>query len=322
MTGSQRINDTSPGFLKKLRWRAEVALFMGVTFVLAMIPVILIPLIGRFLGRLSYLLLGSRRRIALEGIRGALPILPAGSVPEQIAKSCFAHLGTSFIENCRLYHRSSNFLDRVVIDGLEHYEMAREKGKGVMFLTGHCGNWELSSLSFGLRHHPMVVMVREQKNPYLTRCIENIRSRYGNIIIHKKGALREILRVLRQDGVVGVLIDQAVMPSEGYQVDFLGRPAWTTSMPVQMARKTGAAILPGFISREGNMHRLVLYPEVVFQSNEMTDEALARDTAILTGYVEDFVKAHPDQWYWVHRRWKERSTSALQTTDFRYGAVA
>lgn len=305
-------NRTSPGLWQKMIWRSQAALFKGATFIMSLIPMLFIPEVGGFLGRLCYLLLASRRRIALEGIRDSLPCLPAGSDPEQIARACFSNLATSFIEDCKLYHGSIKILDKVVIEGLEHYQKAREKGKGIMFLTGHCGNWELSSLNFGLRHHPMVVMVREQKNPYLTRCIENIRSQYGNIIIHKKGALREILRVLRQDGVVGVLIDQAVMPSEGYQVEFLGRPAWTTSMPVLMARKTGAAILPGFICREGNRHRLVLYPEVVFPSDDMTDEALARDTATLTRYVEDFVRCHPDQWYWLHRRWKNRETVAAE----------
>lgn len=306
MTGKRQEREQAPGTLTILRWRAEAALFMGGTFLFALIPAPLVPVLGSLLGRLFFRILASRRRIALEGIRESLPSLPAGSDPEQIASACFSNLGISFIENCKLYHGFSRILDRVVIEGLEHYHTARAKGKGILFLTGHCGNWELSSLYFGFHHHPMVVMVREQKNPYLTRCIENIRSKYGNVIIHKKGALREILRVLRQDGVVGVLIDQAVMPSEGYQVEFLGRPAWTTSMPVLMARKTGAAILPGFISREGSMHRLVLHPEVVFPSDDMTDEALARDTATLTRYIDSFVRSHPDQWYWVHRRWKSR----------------
>ncbi len=298
--------DHSAGIWREVIWRGQVALFKGGTFLLALTPLPLIPVIGSLLGSLCFLLLGSRRRVALEGIRGSLSVLPRDSDPARIARGCFANLGSSFIENCKLYHGCAEILDRVEIQGLEEYRKARAKGKGVMFLTGHCGNWELIALTFGYRYDPFVVMVREQKNPYLTRCIEAMRSRYGNTIIYKKTALREMMRLLRNNGVTGMLIDQAVMPSEGYLVDFLGRPAWTTSMPVLMARKCGVALLPAFISREGEGHRIVIHPEVEFASDDPSDEALARDTALLTRYVDDFVRSHPAQWYWVHRRWKNR----------------
>jgi len=311
MKSARQENNTSPGLSQKTIWWSQAALFKGGTFILALIPAPLIPLLGALLGRLCYALLASRRRIALEGIRGSLPCLPAGSDPEKIARSCFANLGTSFIENSKLYHGLDGVLSSVKIEGLEHYHAALAKGKGIMFITGHCGNWELVALTFGHRHAPCVAMAREQKNPYLTRCIEAMRTRYGNTLIYKRNALREMLRIFRKNGVVGVLIDQAVMPSEGYRVDFLGRPAWTTSMPVLMARKSGVALLPGFISREGDGHRLVFLPEVEFPSDEMSDEALARDTAILTRYVDNFVRNHPDEWYWVHRRWKSRESVAV-----------
>lgn len=296
----------SLGMLKRCRWQAEALLFRAGTFLFALIPAFLIPSIGSALGWIGFRILGSRRKVALDGVRQALPCLPAGSDPVRIARDCFINLGTSFLENCKLYHGFSGILDNVTIEGLEHYRKAQAQGKGVMFLTGHCGNWEFIALTFGHRHDPFTVMVREQKNPYLTRCIEEMRTSYGNTIIYKKNALREMMRVLRKNGVTGMLIDQAVMPAEGYQVEFLGRLAWTTSMPVLMARKTGAALLPAFINREAGGHRIVIHPAVEFSTDEVTDEALCRDTAILTRYVDDFVRSHPSQWYWVHRRWKSR----------------
>lgn len=309
MSDTPQEQSPGPGLCRQIRWRAEALLFMGGTFLCALIPAPLVPPLGAALGRLLYLVLGSRRRVALDGIRGSLPCFPPGSDPVRIARDCFVNLGTSFLENCRLYHGFSGILDTVTIEGAENYEAAKAKGKGVMFLTGHCGNWEFIALTFGYRHDPFVVMVRAQKNPYLTRCIEEMRARYGNTIIYKKNALREILRITRKNGVVGVLIDQAVMPHEGYRVEFLGRPAWTTSMPVLMARKSGVALLPAFISREGGGHRIVIHPEVAFPDDGMTDEALARDTALLTRYVDDYVRSHPSQWYWVHRRWKSRDAA-------------
>jgi Kdo2-lipid IVA lauroyltransferase/acyltransferase len=311
MKSSRHADRTSPGPWQTMIWWSQAALFRGGTLILALIPFPLIPLVGSLVGRLCFRLLASRRRVALDGITGSLACFPPGSDPVRIARDCFINLGTSFLENCKLYHGFSKILESVTIDGLEHYQAAKAKGKGVLFITGHCGNWEIMALTFGHRHDPFVVMVREQKNPYLTRCIEQMRTRYGNTLLYKKNALREMLRIFRNNGVTGVLIDQAVMPTEGYQVDFLGRPAWTTSMPVLMSRKTGVPLVPGFICREKGGQRLVLHPEVVFPDNEMTDEALARDTATLTRYVDDFVKNYPEQWYWVHRRWKNRESNGM-----------
>ncbi len=318
MTTLRRENGNSPGLLQKTIWLGQAALFRGGTRLLALIPTPFIPAVGNALGRFCFLLLASRRRVALAGIMESLPSLPPGSDPQRIARGCFVNLGTSFIENCKLYQGMDRMLHQVKIEGLEHYLSAKEMGKGVIFITGHCGNWELVALTFGFRHDPFVVMVREQKNPYLTLCIEAMRTRYGNSLIYKKTAIREMMKLFRKNGVTGMLIDQAVMPSEGYLIDFLGRPAWTTSMPVLMARKCGVALLPAFIIREGDGHRIVIHPQVEFPSDDMSDESLARDTATLTRYVDDFVRSYPEQWYWVHRRWKSRektdqSDSALRT---------
>ncbi len=317
MTTPHQDKSGAPGIRQKMIWQSQAALFKGGTFILALIPTRFIPTIGSAVGGLCYRILGSRRRIALDGITGSLPCFPPGSDPVRIARECFSGLGRAFLENCKLYHGFGSILDNVTIDGLENYQAAKAKGKGVMFITGHCGNWEIMALAFGHRHDPFVVMVREQKNPYLTRCIEEMRTRYGNTLIYKKNALREMFRIFKKNGVTGVLIDQAVMPTEGYQVEFLGRPAWTTSMPVLMSRKTGVPLVPGFIFSDGKNQRMIIYPEVTFPDDEMTDEALARDTATITRYVDDFVRSHPEQWYWLHRRWKSRQEGTDGVTSER-----
>ena len=310
MTTPHQEKDFCPGLRQKTIWWGQAALFRVGTWLLALIPTPCVPFFGRALGGLCYILLASRRRVALTGIRESLPVLPAGSDPRGIARGCFVNLAISFIENCKRYQGVDRMLHQVEIEGLEHYRAAREKGKGVIFITGHCGNWELVALTFGFRHDPFVVMVREQKNPYLTRCIEAMRTRYGNSLIYKRTAIREMMKLFRKNGVTGMLIDQAVMPSEGYRIDFLGRPAWTTSMPVLMARRCGVALVPAFIVRQGGGHRIIIHPQVEFPSQEMDHAAVARDTATLTRDVDDFVRSHPEQWYWVHRRWKSRQVVA------------
>ena len=315
MSSTLQAGSTTPGIWQKTIWWSQAALFKSGTWLLALIPATFIPAVGSVLGRFCYLILVSRRKVAVAGIRESLSSLPAGSNPEQIARGCFVNLATSFIENCKLYQGADRLLHEVEIEGLEHYHAAREKGKGVIFITGHCGNWELVALTFGYRHDPFVVMVREQKNPFLTRCIEAMRIRYGNSLIYKKTAIREMMKLFKKNGVTGMLIDQAVMPTEGYLIDFLGRPAWTTSMPVLMSRKCGVALLPAFIIREGDSHRIVIHPQVEFPTDDMSDVALARDTATLTRYVDDFARNYPEQWYWVHRRWKMREGVAGATAQ-------
>jgi len=320
-TASHRDKDVSPGFRKKAVWWVETALFVGGTFVLSLTPISLVTPIGRAIGAICYRILGSRRKVALENLAAACTHLPPGSDPEKIARAAFANLGTSFMEDCKLYHgRGQKLLDGIVIEGMEHYVKAREKGKGVLFITGHCGNWELMALNFGhvcLKEGKFTILARQQDNPYLNSVIEKMRSSYGNRVIYKKGALFEIVRLLRRNEIIGILIDQSVMPAEGYQIEFLGRKAWTTRMPVLVSRKTGVPILPGFIHRYGKGARFVILPEVVFPSAEMTDEALARDTAILSGYVEEYIRSYPEEWFWVHRRWKSREPMAAPSADDR-----
>ncbi|MEW6585875.1 MAG: lysophospholipid acyltransferase family protein, partial [Nitrospirota bacterium] len=169
---------------------------------------------------------------------------------------------------------------------------------------GHCGNWELLATVAAARLSPISIVVRPLNNPYLNRIVESVRRRYGNSVIDKKGALKPIMQVLRNNGTIGILMDQAVVPEEGYVIDFLGRKAWTTKMPALIARKTDAAALPAFIHRTGNGHRIVIHPEVALSSNPVREEALKEDTKKFSSYIEEYIREHPAEWLWIHRRWK------------------
>ncbi len=136
----------------------------------------------------------------------------------------------------------------------------------------------------------------------------NGRQRHGNSIIAKQGALKVIIKRLREGGSVGILMDQSVLSDEGYVIDFLGRGAWTTKMPALIARKTGAAVLPVFIHRTERGHSLKIYPEVELSNMDDKEKAALEDTKKFSGFIEGYIKEHPFEWLWIHRRWKRVGT--------------
>jgi len=298
--------------MKRLAWRIQAALFYLFTLAAAMIPERAVPPAGTAVGGLMARLLAKRRRIAIDNIRQALPFMtrhpdwtcPLGT-PEEIARELFRQLGQSLLETCRLYHgRGDAILDSVEVRGYENYERARARHKGVIFVTGHCGNWELLALAFSRAcNRPISVVARRQNNPYLNVMVEEMRLHYHNQIIYKQGALRQILSVLKRDGIIGILADQAVFPEDGTLIDVLGRKAWASKAPVVIGRKTGAALVPAFIHREGEKNVITLYPEYEL-AGDTSEQGIRKDVQALSRYVENFAVAHPTEWYWVHRRWK------------------
>ena len=293
----------------------ETALFVVLSYVIALIPDGTALKIGSGLGRLFFRLLKRRRTIAIDNIAASLGFLqgcegwlPDSGTPVEIARRTFENLGMSFVEDCKLYHgRGRKIVDGVVFRGLEHYEKALARNKGVAFITGHCGNWELMALSFGARIHDVSVVARRQDNSYLNSVLEKIRIGYGNRVIYKDGALKAMIGEFRKNRIVGMLIDQAVMPTEGVLVSFLGRDCWTTKLPTIISRKTGVPLIPILIHREGTGHVVTIYPEVQPDVGIEGDEGARADMAVLSGVIEEYVVHHPDQWYWIHKRWKRAS---------------
>ncbi|MBJ6725957.1 lysophospholipid acyltransferase family protein [Geomesophilobacter sediminis] len=292
--------------LREIRWHLETFLFLSISFAVARLPLGLSRSVGRSMGRLMFRLLKRRREVAIGNIADSLPFLEkqagwAKRSPEDLARQCFEHLGLSLMEDCRIYHgRGQALIDAVEVNGNEHWQKALERGKGVAFVTGHCGNWELLALSFGARYHNLSVVARRQDNPHLNGVLERIRSGYGNSVIYREGALRAMFSSFKKNGIVGLLIDQAVAPEDGVLVNFLGRPAWTTNFLAQLARKVEVPLIPAFIHRDGERQVITFHPEIILP--ELADGV--RDTQILTNCIERYVIEHPADWYWIHKRWK------------------
>jgi Kdo2-lipid IVA lauroyltransferase/acyltransferase len=298
--------------MKQVLWALQAAIFYLFTLIIAMIPARRTHCAGRLTGLLMLRLLPGRYRIAVDNIRQALPFMKAHPLwnspsesAEELARETFINLGHSLTEVCRLYHgKGEEVINSIELRGRENYEAARAKGNGLIFLTGHCGNWELVALAFSsLFGEGMSVVARRQNNPYLNRMVERMRLRYKSTVLYKQGALKGILSALKKGHLIGLLADQAAFPSDGALINVMGRKAWAYKAPVIIAQKSGAPMLPTFIHREGNRQVITFHPEHHF-SGDMSEQGIQWETQALAHYVEDFVVAHPTQWYWVHRRWK------------------
>ncbi len=238
------------------------------------------------------------RRIALRNLE-----LAGFANPGEIADGVFRSLGRVIASVARFPKlNSANVGELIRYEGLENYSAAKARGRGVLIPTAHLGNWELSAFAHAYMTEPMHVVVRPFDNPRLDAWVEKRRGLSGNRIIYKKEAARAILKALHAGGAVGILIDQNVVPAEGVFVDFFGRKACTGTAFVKFAHRTGAPVIPGFALWEERESRYVLrfYPEI-----EMSGD-VAEDTQRVHSFLESVIRRYPDQWLWVHRRWKTR----------------
>jgi Kdo2-lipid IVA lauroyltransferase/acyltransferase len=243
------------------------------------------------------------RRVAERNLAFAMPEQNAGLVVDGVFRS-IARLLVAFAKFPAIGRGNAGQWIRC--EGAEHFEQALRAGRGVLFATAHLGNWELSAFAHALIAGPMNVVVRPLDNPLIDRMVEGRRGLSGNRLISKRDMARPILKALAANEAVGILIDQNSSPDSGVFVDFFGMPACSGTGFAKLAARSGAAVIPGFALWSEQERRYVLrfYPPV-----PMTGDA-ARDTGTLQKKLEEIVRAHPDQWLWIHRRWKTRPPGA------------
>jgi len=252
--------------------------------------------------RLAGLAVPKLRRVALRNLELACPELPASERLGRV-NACFRSLARLLCALSKFPDiNQSNVRDWIRYDGYEHFENALARGKGVIFATGHLGNWELSAYAHALMSQPMSFVVRPLDNPLLDALVTRLRQSSGNTVIGRNDLIRPILRALRANRAVGILADQNVAASEGVFVDFFGRKACVDAGIARLAARTGAAVIPGFAvwSAAANRYVLKFYPPLDLAGNEL------EDTQMVQSALERAIREFPDQWLWIHRRWKTR----------------
>ncbi len=254
--------------------------------------------LGRGCARLLDLAVPRLRRIARQNLE-----LAGFKHGDAIVDGVFESIGRLLVAFARFPRISRANIDQWIrYEGLEHFTDAKKRGRGVLFATAHLGNWELSAFAHGLMTEPMNIVVRSLDNRRIDGLVEARRQLSGNRVIEKWDSARQILRALHRNEAVGILVDQNVQPHEGVFIDFFGVPACAGSAFVKIAAHTGASVIPGFALwiREEKRYVLRFYPPVEITGN------VAADTQRLHGVIEGVIRQYPDQWLWIHRRWKTR----------------
>jgi Kdo2-lipid IVA lauroyltransferase/acyltransferase len=260
------------------------------------------------IGQAVYLLHVRLRRVGMRNLALAFPE-KSEAERARILRGEFTSLGRQLAEVCQFpRYTPGNIDDVVVYDGLENYERAYARGKGVLFLTAHFGGWELSAFAHSLHGHWLHVVMRPMDNPYLDRLVENYRTMYGNKTVGKDDFVRGLLAAMKAGETVGILMDTNMTPPQGVFVDFFGIPACTASGLARIALRTDAAVVPGFTIWDESLgkYRLRFDPAIELVRTGDQEADIVANTQKFTKVIEDYVRKYPEQWLWVHRRWKTR----------------
>lgn len=296
-----------PGKGKRL---AEYALTKSLLSLVKLLPFWLALKCGGLLGSLTYRLDKRHREITLDNLRKSFRDKPEAEI-EGIARSVYRNVGYSVIEFICSSRYGRNFEKHFQLNNYDAYKKALSKGKGVFLLTGHCGSWELIALAQSIMKPPIGVVVRPLDNPYLDREVSRLREQYGNFLINKTNGMRDILKTLASGNAVGILLDQNVKAKEGVFVDFFGRPACTNKGLALMAGRTKTPVIPAFIHRVGpDRHEILIGDEIPLIETGDKEADIVANTQAYTKAIEDFINDYPDQWFWMHRRWKTKPGDA------------
>jgi len=290
-----------------LRYRLEYALAWLLIKFVGMLPRPMARALGISIAWTVYLLHGKLRRVGMRNLELAFPD-QSRAARKKILRGVFTSLGRHAAEVCLFpKYTRENVSKTVVYEGFENFERAMARGKGVLFLTGHLGAWELSAFAHSLYGHPLNIVMRPLDNPYLDRLTLRYRTMHGNKAVDKDFA-RGLIAAMRAGKTVGVLMDTNMIASQGVFVDFFGIPACTASGIARVALKTDAAVVPGFTIWDPQLqkYRLRFDPAVKLIRTKDRAADVVANTAQFTKVIEDYVRRYPDQWLWVHRRWKTR----------------
>lgn len=257
---------------------------------------------GKLLGKLAYLLSGARGDNSRVNIQDAFSLDKEEA--DNILKKVYTHLGMTFSEFILEEKMTADDIERIVnFDKLNYLDNSLKREKGTIIYSGHFGNWELMAAALALKGYKVNAIARTQNNSIIDEKINRVRENKNISIIPKGISVRKAYKALKKGEVVLILGDQDAR-GRGWKMKFFDKPASTYTGAVQLAKRTGAAIVPAFLIREGWLeHRLLFYPPVFIdkKTEEKVQKAILQDLIDLT---EDIIKKHPEQWMWLHRRWK------------------
>ncbi len=294
--------------MSQFRHRLEFLPVWLVARTLGLLPRAAALRVGATVGATFYHCYPRLVRVGRRNLALALPALP----PEQhqrILRRLYWHLGRQLAEFCMLpKHRPGNVDRFFEVRHLERFFAAQQQGKGVLILTGHLGAWELSSFMTSMAGHPLKFVIRPLDNPFVNELVNRYRGLYGNRPIGKQVAARGLLQAMSQGEWAGILLDQNSAPPQGVFVPFFGVQACTNAGMAKIALRTGAPVVPSFTVWEESLGKYVMYVDEPLPTLRSGDEQadVVANTAQYAAVTEKWIRRYPEQWLWVHRRWKTR----------------
>ncbi len=288
-----------------MKHRFEYLLVKALIAGIRLMPAPLVHHVGAGVGLVFYVLDRAHRRTAKQNVAAAFPLRTARE-QRAVVRAAFKHFGRLLFELLKFSTLSPQaMLARVEFEGLERARAAHAQGKGVLFMTGHFGFWELQALVHPLRLPQMAVLARALDNRALNDLLERIRTSTGNGVIYRTGAIRRVMRTLQAGGGIGVLIDQHIQGRDAIRVDFFNRSAATTSAVAALALRTGAPVVPSFALPIGGGRYRMIYESPIEPPPGEGPEVIREFTQRCTDVLEMYVRRHPELWLWMHRRWRE-----------------
>ena len=303
--------------------RLEFILFSFFGFLVRLMPLRLAQSFGKNVGSLAYLIAWQRRAIAIDNLTHAFPEKSRNEI-RRIALGAFRNYAISISEFLwfpRLTPKRLRKLVRVV--NVDLVDEAHSRGKGIIFMSGHFGNWELTALASGhFTGYPVTIIVQNQRNRLVNEVINRYRCLWGNSVVPMESSVREFLKKLAEGEAVAMLADQSA-PMEGLYVEYFGRPAATHEGPAIFSLRTGAPIVMGFLVRRANGRYELTYEEVPTSNlNDYSEQNVAELTRRHVALLEKYVRMYPEQWLWLHRRWKHTDKSPKMKDESNARVIA
>lgn len=276
-------------------------------FLIYLLPLRISLFLAGLLGKFAYLLLGRYRRVTVDNIRSVFAGQMTGEEIERLGRRVFSNLARNAVEMINFPKiNKKNLASFVTVKGLENIEAALRRGRGVIVVTGHFGNWEIMPATFRILGYPGAAVGRRIYFHKYDRYLNSLRKCHDVNIIYRDESPKKILKVLKANGIIGIVADQDVDSVDGVFVDFFGRPAYTPAGPAALALVSGASLIPAFMLRQGIRHRLVVERPIDLAATGDKEKDILENTKRWSDVVESYIGRYPDHWVWMHRRWKTK----------------
>jgi len=280
-------------------------------FIIFILPIKVGLYLAEFAGGAAFAVMKKERRQTIENLKNAFPEKNDAEI-EKIAKGVFTNLCKNGVEWVSVHKVNKENIDLwVTSEDLDKIGRVLSKGKGGIILGSHFGNWELLHVYFPLKgYHGTTIARRLYFNKY-DQFLSSVRASKGVDVIYRDESPKKLLRLLKQNKLIGILGDQDMDSVDGIFVDFFGKPAYTPKAPVAFSLASGAPLIPCLVIREGSRHRLVIEDPMEMEEKSTKDETIRFNTERWSRLIESYVKKYPEQWVWMHRRWKTKPEENL-----------